>query len=509
MRSTFPRRLLALFLTMVLGLAVGLAPVHAAGKFAALTVDARTGKIISESDSNGLRHPASLTKMMTLYIVFEELKAKRITLRTPIRISARAAGMAPSKMGIKPGGSITVQQAIYALIIKSANDVAAAVAENLGGSESAFAKRMTDTARRLGMSRTTYLNASGLPNPRQVTTARDQATLGLRLMRDFPQYYPYFRATQFVFNGKVVKTHNRLVQRYQGTDGIKTGYINASGFNLVTSTKRGNKRLVGVVLGGKSAKSRDAYMMVMLNKAFAKAQDGKTVAAKAGSATGVMDPLKNLAATDEAAADAAQDTQAMAQAASLAAQSGATDDNDDDEAPGTTAEAPAVPQATPGNGKVVIKSNVPAQPQQTTVVQAEMNDGGSQIPAQDVSAAPTPGQSTIQKQAGTPQKLPFQVKKLASQADVDAMTVSSVPNNWAVEIGDFKTRSSANAVIAKLKAGDEAQLAGKDSKTFQVKRNGAKLFRLLVSGYDEVSAKQSCARVAMMGKDCAVLSPNG
>ena len=211
-------------------------------------------KLFFDSDSNGLRHPASLTKMMTLYIIFEELKAKRITLQTPIRVSARAAGMAPSKMGIKPGGASPSSRRSTALVIKSANDVAAAVAENLSGSESAFAKRMTTTARRLGMSRTTYVNASGLPNPRQITTARDQATLGLRLMRDFPQYYPYFRATQFVFHGKVVKTHNRLVQRFQGTDGIKTGYINASGFNLVTSTKRGNKRLVGVVLGGKSAK---------------------------------------------------------------------------------------------------------------------------------------------------------------------------------------------------------------------------------------------------------------
>ncbi len=179
-----------------------------------------------------------------------------------------------------------MQQAIYSLVIKSANDVASAVAENLGGTESNFAKRMTQTARRLGMSKTTYVNASGLPNPRQITTARDQATLGLRLMRDFPQYYPYFRATQFVFNGKVVKTHNRLLGRFNGADGIKTGYINASGFNLVSSAKRGNKRLVGVVLGGKTGGSRDRYMMTMLDAAFGKAKDGKTVAAKAGSSEG-------------------------------------------------------------------------------------------------------------------------------------------------------------------------------------------------------------------------------
>ncbi|MFT3671987.1 serine hydrolase [Aestuariivirga sp.] len=497
------QRLIALLLSLAFGIAIVLTPAEAAGKFAALTVDARTGKILYDNDSNGLRHPASLTKMMTLYIIFEELKAKRITLQTPIRMSARAAGMAPSKMGIKPGGTLTVQQAIYSLVIKSANDVAAAVAENLGGSESAFAKRMTTTARRLGMTKTTYVNASGLPNPRQITTARDQATLGLRLMRDFPQYYPYFRATQFVFNGKVVKTHNRLLGRYNGTDGIKTGYINASGFNLVTSAKRGNKRLVGVVLGGKTGGARDRYMMTMLDSNFGKAKDGKTVAAKAGSGDGVIDPLKNLSATDVAQADADQDTQAMAQAASIAAQSGAAVDSGDDDEGNDQAQAPA--QAATQTAA----TTPAAKPAQTKVVEAQMDDGALSIPEQDVQAT-QPAQSTIQKQQPAPgQKLPFQVKKLASQADVDDMSVASVPNNWAVEIGDFKTRSSANAVIAKLKAGDANQLAGKDQKTIQVKRNGATLYRLLVSGYDEASAKQSCARVARMGKDCSVLSPNG
>ncbi|MFO1034717.1 MAG: D-alanyl-D-alanine carboxypeptidase family protein [Hyphomicrobiales bacterium] len=242
----------------------------AGGKFAAVAVDARTGKIIFESDSNGLRHPASLTKMMTLYLLFEDLKSGRIKMSTPLRVSARAASMAPSKLGLRPGSTITVQQAIYALVIKSANDAAATVAENLGGSESAFSARMTRKARALGMSRTTYVNASGLPNPRQITSARDQATLGLRLMRDFPQYYPYFRATQFVFNGRVVRTHNMLVKRFPGTDGIKTGYVNASGYNLVTSTRRGDKRLVGVVLGGKSVPQPRQFMAAMLSRSFAK-----------------------------------------------------------------------------------------------------------------------------------------------------------------------------------------------------------------------------------------------
>jgi len=481
LRSTFLPRLTAFMLSIALLAFAATTAAEAAGKFAALAVDARNGKIIFDSDSNGLRHPASLTKMMTLYILFEELKAKRIRLSTPLRVSARAAGMAPSKLGLKPGSNITVQQAIYGLVIKSANDAAATVAENLGGSESAFAARMTKTARRLGMSRTTYANASGLPNPRQITTARDQATLGLRLMRDFPQYYPYFRATQFVFNGKVVKTHNRLLGRFEGTDGIKTGYINASGFNLVTSSKRGNKRLVGVVLGGKTGKSRDAYMMAMLTKAFPKAQDGKTVAAKAGSSSGVVDPLKTLTAEEAAETPPAQpqpDTDAMAQVASDAAQETTDEDSD---------EGAAAPATTP---KV------------TKVIEAELaSNGGQQIPEQTVQATTPPPQP---KQ----EKLPFQVKKLASQADVDALS-KSVSSNWTVEIGDFKTKRSAEDVMTKLKTSGNGQLAGKNSKTVPVKRNGAVLYLLRVSGYDEMTAKRSCAQAAKLGKDCAVLSPNG
>ncbi len=476
LRSTIPHKLTGFIVTFLLGLALVLPSVaEARGKFAALTVDARTGKILFDSDSNGLRHPASLTKMMTLYVLFEDLKAKRISMSTPLRVSKRAASMAPSKLGLKPGSTITVQQAIYALIIKSANDVAATVGENLGGSESAFAQRMTRTARRIGMGRTTYQNASGLPNPRQITTARDQATLGLRLMRDFPQYYPYFRATKFTFNGRVIKTHNRLLGRFPGTDGIKTGYINASGYNLVSSSRRGDKRLVGVVLGGRTGASRDAYMASMLTKAFPKAANGKTVAAKAGSAAGAVDPIKALKkgqtepAQPEVVAKAETDTDALAAAAGDAA-AGSTDEGDD-----TAADAPSQPK----------------------VLEAELSGG---MNAESAVDAPVQTAQPAQK------NLPFQVKKPATQDDVDAMSVASIPSQWAVEIGDFKTRKSAADVVSKLGA---KKLAGKDSKTIVVKRDGATRYRLLVSGYDEMSAKKSCAQAAKLGKDCAVLSPNG
>ena len=210
------------------------------------------GKFCFRSDIDGQRHPASLTKVMTLYLLFEDLKAGRLKLTSDLKVSQRAASMQPSKLGLKPGSTISVENAIKALVTRSANDVAATIGENLDGSEANFAARMTRKARAIGMSKTTFKNASGLPNPAQVTTARDMATLSLRIQRDFPQYYPYFRITSFTYKGQTIRTHNRLLGRYQGTDGIKTGYIAASGFNLTTSAKRGDKRIVGVVMGSSS-----------------------------------------------------------------------------------------------------------------------------------------------------------------------------------------------------------------------------------------------------------------
>lgn len=284
------------------------APAWAGVPFSAISVDARTGKILFDKDADGLRQPASLTKVMTLYLLFEEIKAGRYRLDSKLQISKRAAGMAPSKLGLKPGSAITVENAIKALVTKSANDVATAIAENLEGSEIAFATRMTKTAKALGMSRTVYRNASGLPNPAQVTTARDQATLGLRIQRDFPDLYPYFRISSFTFNGKPIRSHNRLLGRFKGTDGIKTGYIRASGFNLTTSAERDGKRIIGVVMGGTSAGARDTYMRNMLEKYFPKCVKGNTIAALAGSSQGIVEVKTAVASADSAAADRAVTT---------------------------------------------------------------------------------------------------------------------------------------------------------------------------------------------------------
>jgi len=235
---------------------------------ASIVVDGNTGEVLQASNPDALRHPASLTKIMTLYLLFERLQAGKIKLDTPLTVSAHAAEQAPTKLGLKPGQTIAVEDAIKAVVTRSANDVAVVIAEKLGGDEDAFARLMTQQARALGMSRTTYVNASGLPDDDQVTTARDQALLGRAIQDHFPRYYRYFSTTSFVFHGDTIRGHNHLLGSMAGVDGIKTGFTRASGFNLVTSLHRDGRYIVGVVLGGRSAFERDAHMHELIDTNF-------------------------------------------------------------------------------------------------------------------------------------------------------------------------------------------------------------------------------------------------
>lgn len=237
-------------------------------KYAALIVNADTGQVLYEVNANETRHPASLTKMMTLYLLFEAINKRQVTMDTLFPVSEKAADMPPTNIALTPGDRVGVKTAIESLVIRSANDVAMVVAEALGGSQSGFAAMMNEKARQLGMSGTHFENPSGLPDIEQVTTAYDMARLGIALRRDFPEYYHYFSQDEFEFRGRVYATHNRLLHRFPGADGIKTGYIGMSGFNLVTSVKRGNTRLVAVVMGGRTAASRDQQMMTLLDNTF-------------------------------------------------------------------------------------------------------------------------------------------------------------------------------------------------------------------------------------------------
>jgi D-alanyl-D-alanine carboxypeptidase len=245
------------------------APAAANPNYAAFVMHADSGDVLFARYADERRYPASLTKMMTLYLLFEELEAGRLTMNSELSVSSQAAGQPPSKLGLTAGSNIKVEEAIDALIVKSANDVAVVVAESISGSEWRFAQKMTERAHQLGMRRTTFRNASGLPNSKQTTTARDLATLGRRLVQDFPQYYPYFSTESFTWNGRVYRTHNRLIKTFEGAEGLKTGYTRRSGFNLVTSANREGNRLIGVVLGGRSVGTRDAHMREILNNAYA------------------------------------------------------------------------------------------------------------------------------------------------------------------------------------------------------------------------------------------------
>jgi D-alanyl-D-alanine carboxypeptidase len=248
-------------------------------QFSSIIVDANSGSVLSSNNPDGIRRPASLTKIMTLYLLFERLESGKLKLDSEMDVSEFASEQAPTKLGLKPGQTLKVEDAIKGLVTRSANDAAVVIAETIAGSEADFARMMTRKARALGMSKTTYRNASGLPNDEQLTTARDQATLGRAIQDRFPRYYRYFSTSVFAYRGQSIRNHNRLLGNVEGVDGIKTGYTRASGFNLVTSMRRGNRYLVGVVMGGRSGGSRDAIMRNLLAENLDKGATKRTVAA--------------------------------------------------------------------------------------------------------------------------------------------------------------------------------------------------------------------------------------
>ena len=260
---------LLLCLAGILAITGVLAPAsQARSRYAELVVDGSSGRVLVARNVDARKYPASLTKIMTLYMLFESLEQGTLNLDQKLTTSRRAAGQPASKLGLRRGERITVREAILALVTKSANDVATTVAETIGGSEFKFALMMTQRARDLGMSRTTFRNASGLPNRRQMSTARDMARLAMAIRRDFPNYFKFFSRTSFRFHGNTYHTHNNLLRNFRGVDGIKTGYIRASGFNLVTSASRDERHLIGVLFGGRSAKSRDKRMRTLLARGF-------------------------------------------------------------------------------------------------------------------------------------------------------------------------------------------------------------------------------------------------
>lgn len=469
------RSLLPLYMVLAIVLALSAVPAHAA-KFSAIAVDASNGKVLYAEDVDGLRHPASLTKVMTLYILFQDLKAKRITLSSPLRASARASGMPPSKLGLKPGQTLTVDQAIRALVTRSANDVASIVAENLGGSESAFAARMTKTARAIGMTRSTFRNASGLPDPNQWTTARDMATLSLRIQRDFPQYYPYFKIMSFTWKGQVIRTHNKLLGKFAGTDGIKTGYIRASGFNLTSSAKRGDKRIVGVVLGAKSPVSRNNYMMKMLDKHFARCSNGKTIAASISGAK-----VTDVAAMESDVAAPAKKTAFSRQ--SERAQAGKA--------------APKLQQATLAGNMGEQKPEVLAEGEE-----AGAGDIGESLMAEQ--------EADVSKTVPFKVKTPEQVAAGGGQVIVPPAQISvaaAATGSWNIQIGAWPTKKDAQNNLYLARRTGIGVLEGKQAYTMQVESGQGTIYRARFSGFNEDSAREACRLLTSRGFGCMAYSP--
>jgi D-alanyl-D-alanine carboxypeptidase len=478
-RSSQTHRPFILFAILVLSWLVLLGtfqPATAKAQFSAIAVDARTGKILFSSDIDGQRHPASLTKVMTLYVLFQDLKSGRLKLTSDFKVSSRAASMQPSKLGLKPGSTIAVEDAIKALVTRSANDVATTIGENLEGTEANFAARMTRTARAIGMSKTTFKNASGLPNPAQVTTARDFATLSLRIQRDFPEYYPYFRISSFNYGKQTIRTHNRLLGRFQGTDGIKTGYIRASGFNLTTSAKRGNKRIVGVVMGGTSGGARDKYMMKMLEKAFPKCVDGEMIAMAAGTSEGASVPETKIAVVLPKEKPVA-DKKGLDKKIEVA----------------SIADEPVPAEET--NFEKLMSGSDDISAPDTKVLEAKIAETA-------VDSTEKPNEAA----EPAPAKLPFEVKKEV-KPPAEKKVVANVESSWNIQIGAYPKKEAARLKLKEILASRYKFLSGKQAITVEVKKGTKTVYRARFSGFTQKTAKAACAQLSKKGLTCLAFSP--
>ena len=461
-------------ITAALGLA---GPAAAKPKFAAITIDAKTGKVLFSRNADSHRYPASLTKVMTLYILFQEMKAGRIKKNTRLLVSKYASKQQPSKLGLKAGSWITAENAIKALVTKSANDVAVVVAESIGGTQKAFARRMTRTAKQLGMTRSRFRNASGLPNGSQVTTARDMATLGLRIQRDFPQYYSYFKIRKFVYKGRTYRTHNKLLGRYKGTDGIKTGYIRASGFNLTSSVKRDGRHLIGVVMGAKSGRSRNKYMQKMLTKAFKRVpkRSSRALAPTAGRPPGLKKTQAQPASPGLITSPPVPAPKPLTTQTANAPQSVAP--------PPTIASTLATVPAA--NGLPAIPAP-PAPSKFAAPIEPILID---MTKTAQQSAAATAGQPVVQPAAQ------------------DLKRPAAKPSTWSIQIGAYATENDAKQRLTSMQKMGLKHLSGKNPFTVAFEKKNKVIYRARFDGFDRKSARKTCRALKRKSISCFALAP--
>jgi D-alanyl-D-alanine carboxypeptidase len=444
--------------------------------------------VMQATNADSPRHPASLTKIMTLYLLFERLEAGKIKLTTEMPVSARAAAQAPSKLGLKPGQSIAVESAIRAIVTKSANDVAVIVAEALGGDEAEFARLMTAKAHALGMTHTTYRNASGLPEDQQITTARDQAILGRAIQDRFPKYYAYFSTRFFAFHGELMRNHNHLLGSVEGVDGIKTGYIHDSGFNIVTSVRRGNRHIVAVVFGGRTASARDARMVSLIDNNI-------NIAALKRTAQPVIE------ARDSAEWRPKDGKDAVAIKETVAA----------------VPPAPQRAEPAPGSTDPIKPNSVKTLTMQGGTMQMASL---SQPPADDrklVTVSPPPKITTVNVKrepppGAKPGVLGVLPAKLASVGDSMPVTTSAPESTakprsggWMIQVGAFPDENEAKQRLIAAQGKAKDQLGQADPFTERVAKGDKSLYRARFAGLDKDQAEAACKNLKRSEIPCMLL----
>lgn len=491
--------------------------------YAAMVVDVNSGRVLHAANENARRHPASITKVMTLYLLFEQMERGRMRLDTPLSVSARAAAMPPTKVGLRPGSTISVENAIGSLITKSANDVAVVVAEAIAGDEETFARMMTRKAQALGMNRTVFRNASGLPNSEQVTTARDLTILGRAVQDRFPQYFPYFAKTQHRMGSKVMRSHNRLLSRLEYVDGIKTGFIRASGFNVLTSARLDGRRVVAVVMGGRTAAHRDGIMTKLVESSIQKGARTRTAALITESSAveifaeaPVAPPPRPTAPTPQPAA-VAQTAAAGAPGRPMELTSYAALENarpavvaaPRDDSP-TASIRSATPNSISGDRGAVAGSATPSTlrwvtgPRGIAQGRPAQNSNDLRPPAQIPSApkivmraepihhAPAP-LTAISSAAAA--------QSPASQGLVAATRPVAARTGVMIQIGATDDQSKALELLNRARA-QTRSLATAQPFTEKVQRRGETLWRARFAGLDQNEAESACRALKRSGIAC-------
>ena len=470
------------------------AAVSASPAFSALVVDANTGKTLYAADENGLRHPASITKVMTLYLLFEKLDRGAMTLQTEIPISAHAAAQEPSKLGLQPGDTISVEDAIKAVVTRSANDVAVAIAEAVGQTEDNFADMMTRKAHELGMSSTLYRNASGLPNDEQLTTAHDLTILGRTLEERFPRYFHYFSTAEFHYDGEIIGNHNHLLGRVDGVDGIKTGYTRASGFNLLTSVHRDGRSLIAVVMGGRSAGGRDRIMEGLIADHLAEASTTRTAtmiadAAPAATAEPSVEPAAAPPAREPPAMVAEGRIQRVSAATSAANAAGEGDDGAGDE------ETPAPPM-------LKAPAAAPRAAQPTAADLGLLKSPASAKPSAKTQARLAAASALVMPPLGRPSPVEDQRRSArASQQDQDN-NGPRARGSWIIQVGAADNPVKANALLTLARERNPSTLASAKPVTEKVRKGDATLYRARFAGLDSASAEAACRSLKRNGFSC-------